>query len=86
MRIYEGEVRKIGIEVENAVDNNFVIEAADYVITDKDKQIITEGLPNIDGHRMFILFSGTDKGVYQVTFKYHIGPEILKARILVEVI
>jgi hypothetical protein len=86
MRIYEGEVRKIGIEVENAVDNNFVIDAADYVITDKDKNIITEGLPTIDGHRIFTLFSGTNKGVYQVTFKYHIGPEILKARIFVEVI
>lgn len=86
MRIYEGEVRMIGIEIESTRDSNFVIEAADYVIIDKDKNIIEEGIPTIEGHRMVVLFSGTDKGIYQIAFKYHIGPEILKARILVEVI
>lgn len=86
MRIYEGEVRMIGIEIENTLDNNFVIETADYVITDKNKNIIEQGFPTIDGRRIVILFSGTNKGVYNVNFKYHIGPEILKARILVEVI
>lgn len=86
MRIYEGEVRMIGIEIENTLDNNFVIETADYTITDKNKNIIEQGFPTIEDHRIVVLFSGTEKGVYQVTFKYHIGPEILKARILVEVI
>lgn len=86
MQIYEGEVRMIGIEIESTLDSNFVIEAADYVVTDKNKNIIDEGFPTIEGHRMFVLFSGTSKGIYQISFKYHIGPEILKARVLVEVI
>lgn len=85
MIIFQGEIRLIGIEVTSKTTQDFVIEAAEYSITDSSNVEIDSGFPDIDGHKISALFNATNKGGFYVIFKYHIGPEILKARVSVEV-
>lgn len=86
MRIQLGEVREIGIQVRNRVSDDFVIDVAEFSILDSDGVEIDKGYPTIDDHRILTLFNATDTGWFHVIFKYHIGPEILRAKISVEVI
>lgn len=85
MTLQIGEVREIGIEVINQFSEDFVIEAAEYQIISKSGTEIEKGVPTINGHKIMTLFAAVEKGWFFLIFKYHIGPEILKARISVEV-
>ena len=85
MVIFDGEVRQIGIEVISNTGQEFVIDAAEYSVEDSDGTEIENGLPAIDGHKITMLFTASGTGVFFVIFKYHIGPEILIAKIDVEV-
>lgn len=80
-----GEIREVGIEVINQISEDFIIEAAEYQIISKEGTEIEQGFPTKNGHKLIALFSAVEKGVFYIIFKYHIGPEILKARISVEV-
>lgn len=86
MIFMEGEIRQIGIEVSNVAGENFVIEAAEYEIVDTNGNQIERGYPTIDGHKLLTLFNANEKGSFNVYFKYHIGPEVLKAKVFVEVL
>ena len=80
MVIYQGEVRLIGIEIINRHRQEFEIEAAEYEILGIDGTRIDHGCPTIDGKKIMTLFTGVEKGMFRIMFKYHIGPEILKAK------
>lgn len=82
----KGEVRKVGIEVISQVNDSFAIDAADFTIHMDDGTEIETGSATIDGHKILALFSANEIGKYVCEFSYHIGPEILKAKINVEVI
>lgn len=86
MIIQQGEVREVGIEVVNQLGQDFSIDAAECSVISTDGTETEKGLPTIDGHKLLTLFSATEKGRYYIIFKYHIGPEILKAKIYVEVL
>jgi len=81
----QGEVREVGIEVINLLGQEFIIVAADYQIVREDGTVIETGQPAINGHKLIMLFTANQQGKFYVIFKYHIGPEILKAKIYVEV-
>ncbi len=85
MRIYQGEIRRVGIEVSSSENETFTIDAAEYRILDSDNQELEVGFPDIEDHRITTLFNASEVGIYFVIFKYHIGPEILKAKVVVEV-
>lgn len=86
MYIKKGEVRKIGIEIISQLDQDFVIETADFSIIKASGEIIEQGIPSIDNHKIITLFSAAEVGKYNCEFTYRIGPEIMKAKIYVEVI
>ncbi|NLZ46408.1 MAG: hypothetical protein GX896_06910 [Clostridiales bacterium] len=89
MILKKGEVRQVGIEVINCLTEDFVIEAADYTIIKEinNQSIEVEtGIPIIDKHKILVMFDASEKGTFYVWLKYHIGPEIYKAKILVEVV
>lgn len=86
MRLQVGEIREVGIEVISQLSQGFIIDAAEYEILKKDGTEIDRGFPMIENHKLITLFNASEKGLFYVTFKYHIGAEILKARILVEVV
>lgn len=86
VRILVGEKRELGIEVINLLGQDFVIDAAEYTIENTNGEIIEQGFPTINNKQLLVLFNATAKGRFYVIFKYHIGPEILKAKMLVEVI
>lgn len=86
MVIQQGEIRQVGIEVINQLGQDFEIEAAEYEIVKGDGTRVEYGFPMIEDKKILTLFNGANKGRFYVIFKYHIGPEILKAKILVEVI
>lgn len=90
MILEKGEVRQVGIEVINCLTEDFVIEAADYTIIkeiNNNQSIEVEtGIPIIDKHKILVIFDASEKGTFYVWLKYHIGPEIYKAKILVEVV
>lgn len=89
MILKKGEVRQVGIEVINQLTEDFVIEAADYTIIKEinNQSIKVEtGIPVIDKHKILVIFDASEKGTFYVWLKYHIGPEIYKAKILVEVV
>ena len=86
MKIQVGEIREVGIEVISRLNQEFVIDAAEYQIIKKDGTEVEKSIPTINGHKLLILFNATEKGLFYVIFKYHIGPEILKAKVLVEVV
>ncbi len=85
MIIKQGEVRRLGIEVISTAGQDFMIEAADYMIKNKDDEIVDKGVPTIDNHKLIALISAKEKGNYYCEFTYHIGSEILKASIFVQV-
>ncbi len=86
MTFMQGEIRQIGIEITNVAGQDFVIDAAEYEILDTEGNQIERGYPTINGHKILTLFNASQKGSFYVFFKYHIGPEILKAKIFVEVV
>lgn len=86
MTVHVGEIREIGIEVINKLSEDFNIDAAEYQITKKDGTEVCHGFPTVNVHKIITLFEAVEKGLFYITFKYHIGPEILKARISVEVV
>lgn len=86
MTLQLGEIREVGIEVINNIGQDFTIEACDYSIIKTDGTEIEKGFPTIDGHKILTLFSASEKGVFSVIFKYHIGPEIIKAKLYMEVV
>lgn len=85
MIVRKGEVRQIGIEVLNKLEQSFEIDAAEYSIQNISGSVSESGFPTIDGHKLYMLFDGTHIGRHYVVFKYHVGPEILKAKIIVDV-
>lgn len=86
MYIRKGEVRKIGIEVTSQLNQDFVIETADFIITKITGEVLEQGISTIEEHKILTLFSAQEIGKYCCEFTYRIGPEILKAKIYVEVI
>lgn len=86
MTIHEGEVREVGIEVINQLGQDFLIEAAEYLMQKLDGSEVEKGMAMIQDHKILTLIKGRDKGRFYVVFKYHIGAEILKAKIFIEVI
>lgn len=86
MKLFLGETRYVGIEVINKLGQFFEIEAAEYKIYDRQNNELSRGIPVVQEKQIFTLFNASEKGLYYLDFKYHIGPEVLKARILVEVI
>lgn len=86
MTLQLGEVREVGIEVVNQLGQDFSIDAAEYQIIKKDGVEVDKGFPMIEGHKILTLFSAVERGLFYVVFKYHIGAEILKAKIFMEVI
>ena len=85
MNINIGEVRKIGIEVSSRLGQDFIIESADYVITDENGTEVTRGYPSIDGHKIVALFTAAEAGRFECEFTFRIGPEILKNKINIKV-
>lgn len=85
MLLKQGEVRQIGIEVINQLNQDFIIDAADFNVLDSNEQILESGVPAIDGHKILTLFSAQKVGKYYVQFKYHIGPEIMISKVYIEV-
>ena len=85
MYMNQGEVRQIGIEVISQLNQDFIIDAADFSILDNTRQTIENGIPTIEGHKIIMLFSGQKAGRYNILFTYHVGPEIMKAKIYIEV-
>lgn len=82
----QGEVREIGIEVISQVEQDFTIETADFVIVNaNDNTQIENGTATIDDKKILTMFSAANIGSYYCIFTYRIGPEILKAKIYVEV-
>lgn len=79
-----GEVRQVGIEVIGE-NQDFTIETADYEILTKDNTVVESGSATIDVHKILTLFSANEIGRFCVEFTYRIGPEILKAKIYLEV-
>lgn len=79
-----GEIREVGIEVISNIRQDFVIDVAEYSVL-KDNVEVDKGYPTIKEHKILTLFSATEKGRYTVVFKYHIGAEIFKAKVYVEV-
>ncbi len=86
MIINKGEVRQVGIEVISQVKQDFIIETADYKILKVDGTEIEKGNAVIQGKKVLTLFSANDVGKHYCEFTYRIGPEILKAKIYVEVV
>lgn len=85
MYLQLGEVREIGIEVTSDIKQDFVIDVAEYQVL-KDNVEVDRGYPTIDGHKILTLFNANELGKFYVSIKYHIGPEIFKAKVYVEVI
>ena len=85
MYLKQGEVREVGIEVFNELGQDFLIEAADYEIADSKGNQIDTGYADVKEHKILTLFSAQTVGKYYVVLTYRIGPEILKAKIFVEV-
>lgn len=83
-RFKVGEIRKVGIEVTSADDQNFTIDAADYRIILQESET-DHGIPTIDGHKIMVLFSASTAGKYQIELTYVIGPEKFKAQLFAEV-
>jgi hypothetical protein len=84
MLLQKGEVRIVGIEVISQVQQDFIIEGAEFAIT-QDGEVIEKGEATVDGHKIFTLFSANETGRYLCEFTYRIGPEVLKAKVIVEV-
>lgn len=86
MQCTKGEVRQVGIEITNqVVGQNFVIDNADYEITDVNGVVLETGYATIDGHKIVTLFSARDIGVFFCIFTYRIASEILKAKVQIKV-
>lgn len=85
MYFKKGEVRKIGIEVVSQLNQDFIIEAADFSIIKINGEIVENGIPTIEEHKILTLFAANQVGKFYCEFTYRIGPEILKAKIYVEV-
>lgn len=85
MLVRLGEVREVGIKVLSRLKEDFVIDVASYEIVNSNNEIVDDGFVVINGHILSILFTGSEKGNFNVIFKYHIGPEIIKAMVKVEV-
>lgn len=85
MYLQLGEIREIGIEVVSDIKQDFVIDTAEYSIIDSVNNEIDRGYPTIDNHKILTLFPANNLGKYYVIFKYHIGAEIFKAKVYVEV-
>lgn len=85
MLLQKGEVRIVGIEVISQVQQDFIIEGAEFAITQKEGVVIEKGVATVDGHKIFTLFSANETGRYLCEFTYRIGPEVLKAKVIVEV-
>lgn len=82
----QGEVREIGIEVLSQVEQDFTIETADFeIVSTNDNTQIENGTATIDDKKILTMFSATNIGSYNCIFTYRIGPEILKAKVYVEV-
>ncbi len=86
MTFHVGEIRQVGIEVINQLQDDFVIDVAEYKVIDQNGAELEQGYPTIEGHKLITLFNANEIGRYYVVFKYHVGPEILKAKIYVEVV
>lgn len=86
MIIKQGEVRRIGIEVISTTEQDFIIEAADFIVKNENKEIVETGIPTIDNHKILTLFSAIEKGKFYVEFTYRIGPEIIKDSVYVQVL
>lgn len=87
MLINQGEVRQIGIEVISRVREDFEIETAEYEIKKPDDDtIIQAGVATIEGNKILTLFSASHTGTFYCTLTYRIGPEILKAKLRLEVV
>ena len=86
MYIIKGEVRKIGIEVVSQLSQEFKIDSADFSIMKISGEAVENGMATIEEHKILTLFSAQEIGKYYCEFTYRIGPEILKAKIYVEVI
>ena len=85
MYLRKGEVREVGIEVFNELGQDFEIETAEYEVVDTQERTIDKGYADIKGHRILALFSAQERGRFYMVFTYRIGPEILKAKIFLEV-
>lgn len=86
MYLNKGEVRKVGIEVISQLNEDFIIETADFVIMKLTGEILEQGIPTIEEHKISTLFSANEVGKFYCEFTYRIGPEILKAKIYMEVV
>ena len=85
MYLQKGEIRQVGIEVISQLNQDFIIDAADFSILDSSGNVLENGTPTIEGHKIITLFSAAQAGKFYVEFTYHIGPEIIKAKIYIEV-
>jgi hypothetical protein len=90
--VTKGEVREVAIEVINEHKDQFIIETANYEIINLlssfqglPTAVIETGVATIEGHTISTLFSASQFGNYNVIFTYRIGPEILIAKVYVEV-
>lgn len=81
MTFNQGEIRKVAIEIISKIEQNFVIESAEYIIKKQDGQIVETGIATIEDHKILTLFSATEKGCFFCEFTYRIGPEVLKAKL-----
>ena len=86
MIVYQGEIRNIGLTISNSKIDSFVIDSAQFAISDPNENISIHGDATINGNSIYTLFSADNIGKYNVTFIYKIGPEILKAKLYIDVV
>ena len=86
MVIYKGETRNLGISISNITNNVFIIDSAEYAISNSENIVIDSGTATINGHNIYALIKGDTVGQFTMVFIYKIGVEIMKAKFNVEVV
>lgn len=85
MLFSKGEVRQVGIDVTNKLNEDFNIETADYEVIKSNGESIEKGYATIDGHKVLTLFSAMEVGNFYCILTYRVASEILKAKIHIQV-
>lgn len=85
MLLKVGEVRQVGFEFRSSDGNSFIIDGADYVITDQSDAIMQSGNAEIDNLKVLTIFNANTVGTFYVTFTVHIGSEIYRPQKVIKV-
>lgn len=81
-----GETRRVGIEIKSKINQSFEITNTHFSIYDKEGNLVSQGVPTLDGNRIITLFQPSEVGKYSVKFNYRIAKEVFSAKVNVEVV